>query len=153
MRWITPLLALCMAQAAMGQSAGHAFFSLDRPPRSQLATIMTAGGGGDWVFYRGLGVGADLGYQFARRDPGDGVGLASLNGAYHIESGRLGKLVPFVTAGYGIAFRSGHLNLFNYGGGVKYWFHPRIAFRTELRDFRAAGGQYMLALRFGLAFR
>jgi len=45
------------------------------------------------------------------------------------------------------------LNMFNYGGGAKYWFHRRIGFRAELRDFRTRGGQYVLALRFGLTFR
>lgn len=148
-------LAVGFAAVAAGQnSAGHVFLSLDRPPRNSFADVMTVGGGGDWFIYKGLGVGVDLGYQFARREPGDGVGLASLNGAYHfVDPSRLGKLVPFVTAGYAIGFRSGHLSMFNYGGGAKYWFHRRIGFRAELRDFRARGGQYMLALRFGLAFR
>ena len=149
------VFGLILSATAAGQTgAGHVFLSLDRPSRADLADLMTVGAGGEWLLYKGIGVGGDLGYQFSRRAAGNGVGLASLNGSYHfMDPDRLGRLVPFVTAGYAIAFRSGHLNMFNYGGGAKYWFHRRIGFRAELRDFRARGGQYVLALRFGLTFR
>jgi hypothetical protein len=148
------LFALCCAGAAAGESSGYGFLSLDRPPRASFSDVMTLGGGGDWLFYKGLGIGADVGYQFARGDVSDGVGLGSLNGAYHFTSAPgLGGLVPFVTAGYAIAFRSGHLNLFTYGGGAQYWFHRRIGMRAELRDYRTRHGQYVAALRFGLTFR
>lgn len=155
------LLAAACAIAARGQEPpnrysgdGYVFFSADRPRGASFTELLTVGGGGEGLLYRGLGVNADIGYQFVRGYPGEGVGLASLNGCYHfVDRSDPARLAPFVTAGYGIAFRTGHLNLFNYGGGVNYWFHRHLGLRVEIRDFRAQYGHYATALRIGLAFR
>jgi hypothetical protein len=145
------LVLLSVCAFAQSRGDGYAFFSMDRPPHATLADILTVGGGGEYLLYKGLGVGADLGYQFARGSAGSGVGLASVGGVYQFAGHA--KLVPFVTGGYGIAFRSGHLNLYHFGGGVNYWFVRRLGLRAELREFRHRHGEYVLALRVGLAFR
>ena len=153
MRFTHLLFLSCCAACAFGQSrgAGYAFFSVDRPASASFADVVAVGAGGEALLYRGLGLGADLGYQFARGSAGNGVGLGSLGGVYHIARG--GKVVPFVTGGYGIAFRSGHLNLYHFGGGINYWFLRRLGLRAELREFRHRHGEYVLAFRLGLAFR
>lgn len=67
--------------------------------------MLTIGGGGEGLLYKGLGVNADLGYRFSREEFSSGIGLASLNGCYHfVNRAKPAKLVPFVTAGYAIAF-------------------------------------------------
>jgi hypothetical protein len=157
------ILAAVLAVAAGGvawaggnrySGDGYVFFSVDRPRGGSLADLLTFGAGGEGLLYKGLGVNADIGYQFARRSFTNGVGLASINGCYHfVNRAKPAKLVPFVTAGYAIIFRTGHANLFNYGGGINYWFTSHAAFRAELRDYRARYGDYAVAFRFGLAFR
>jgi hypothetical protein len=133
---------------------GYVFFSVDRPGHASIADLLTVGGGGEALLYKGLGVNVDLGYQFPRESISDGIGLASLNGCYHfVNRAKPAKLVPFVTAGYAIAFRSGHANLFDYGGGVNYWFSRHVGLRGEIRDYRARYGDWAVAFRFGVAFR
>ncbi len=133
---------------------GFVFFSVDRPRGASIAELLTVGGGGEGLLYKGLGINADLGYQFPRTEFSSGIGLASLNGCYHfVNREEPAKLVPFATAGYALAFRGGHANLFNYGGGINYWFTQHVGFRGEIRDYRAQRGQWALAFRFGLAFR
>ncbi len=48
----------------------------------------------------------------------------------------------------------GTLNLFNLGGGVNYWFPPKLALRLELRDHidPLDGPVHYWGVRFGLAF-
>ena len=157
------LLAIWFIPSARAQNSenrysadGFAFFSVDRPAGASLGDIVTGGIGGEALLYKGLGFGLDLGYQFPPAHPADGVGLLSVNGCYHLMDNRLdrGRFVPFVTGGYGLAFRSGRLNLYNFGGGATYWFHRHLGVRFELRDYRHKSyGDYAMALRFGLSFK
>jgi hypothetical protein len=64
-----------------------------------------------------------------------GIGILSVNGGYHFNRARQSKLSPFVTAGYSLAFREGHENLFNFGGGVTWWVASHIGIRAEFRDY------------------
>jgi hypothetical protein len=86
-----------------------------------------------------------------------GFGLLSLNVSYHFANrSNPARVVPFVTAGYGLAFRSGTENLFNWRGGMTYWFGRRVGLRVELRDYiwTAHGGHRIdTGIRFGAAFR
>ncbi len=84
---------------------------------------------------------------------GDGIGLLSLNPSYHFADRHTPrKLVPFVTGGNSLAFRSGTLSLFNYGGGATYWLSKRIGLRLKERDHRR-GGSFASFFRAGLTFR
>jgi len=52
-------------------------------------------------------------------------------------------------------FRSGHLNLFNFGGGLNYWLSCRLGARIELRDHvysASSASAHCWGFRFGLAF-
>jgi hypothetical protein len=81
----------------------------------------------------GIGAGAELRAVV----PGSGaarnsVGILSFNGSYHFL--RDGKLDPFATAGYSLLFRDFTANMFNYGGGLNYWFQDSLGLRLKLRD-------------------
>jgi hypothetical protein len=158
MRIISILLpVVCLSAPLWAQrysGAGYGFFSLDRPGGASLGDVLTVGGGGEALLFKGVGIGADIGYQFPRGSGGSGIGIATLNGCYHfVNRQNPGKVVPFVTAGYGVGFRSGAINLYNYGGGANFWFSRHLGFRAELRDYRTQNYDYAVSLRFGLAFR
>jgi hypothetical protein len=114
------------------------------------------GVGGEAVLGKGIGVGAEVGAVGTRQYFGDSVvGVFSPNGYYHFVHGKDIKTDPFVTAGYTLIFRSGHANLFNFGGGMNYWFHGRLGGRLEVRDqvHTEGSGVHYWGIRFGLAFR
>lgn len=109
--------------------AGGAFANGSR------AGVLQFGAGGEGRIYKGLGAGAEIGYLHPTESFTSGFGLLSTNGTYHFWTGRSSqKLVPFVTAGYSLAFRDGRANLANFGGGVDYWFREHAALRLEVRD-------------------
>ncbi len=116
--------------------------------------ILHFGGGGEGFLYKGLAAGAEIGYVGPTQSYGDGVGLLSVNGGYHFKAPDR-KLVPFLTGGYSLAFRSGHLNGANFGGGVTYWAGERYGVRLEFRDnyFPQGSGLHQLGFRVGLSFR
>jgi hypothetical protein len=125
------VLATCSVgawgQANSGHSGqGYVFFAPGSISPGGGGTTFHVGGGGEGLFYKGLGAGAEIGYLSAWQYKGSGVGLFSANGSYHFGARTPGrKVAPFVTAGYSLAFRGGHANLANFGGGVHYWFTDR----------------------------
>ena len=86
---------------------------------------------------------------------GSGVGVLSLNGLYSFRSDRRSKVVPFVTGGYSLLFRSGHLNAANFGGGFSYWFSEKAGLRFEFRDYVRPKylGSHIVQGRIGVIFR
>jgi len=95
-----------------------------------------------------------LGYITGWRDFGNGIGMLSVNGSYHFNRNR--KLSPFISGGYSMAFRSGAINLFNFGGGINYWFRDRIGLRLEFRDHvysQYSHSTHYLGGRIGCSFR
>ncbi len=158
------ILTLCSA-AAWGQADkkysghGYVFFSPGLAYSSgHSAGLFHVGGGGDALLYKGLGVGAELGYFSSWRDSSNGLGLLSVNGSYYARAERIAKVTPFVTGGYSLAFdRHGHGNAVNFGGGLQYWFHDRAAVRLEVRDHipicEGCSTVHILGFRAGLAFR
>lgn len=96
-----------------------------------LSTVQF-GGGGEALFYKGVGIGGDIGYLAPTRGLGDGIGMFSLNGVYQANGSS--RITPFVTGGFTLAFRSGTANGFNLGGGIHYWFSDRQGLRLEFRD-------------------
>ena len=117
------------------------------------AATLHVGVGGERFVYRGLGIGGEIGYAGALLAPGAGIGVASVNSSYNFR--RASKLAPFVTGGYSLLFRSGTLNVANFGGGINYWFRERLGLRLELRDHVAVpdSSAHAVGLRIGLAFR
>ena len=114
------------------------------------------GFGGERQVYKGLGAGGELGYFAPIQGMSAGIGIASGNGSYHFGSaGSTGKLDPFVTGGYSLAFRSDVANGFNIGGGVNYWFKERVGVRVEVRDhvFPLFRNTNFLGVNIGITFR
>ena len=121
------------------------------------AAIMQVSGGGEGLIYKGLGAGEEIGYLFPRQAAGEGFGLLSTNGFYHFPSaGSLRSVIPFVTAGYSLAFRNGSANLVNFGGGVDWWASEHAGLRLEVRDHVWPGEfstPHFLTFRIGLVGR
>jgi hypothetical protein len=119
------------------------------------AMTIQLGVGGEAILGKGIGVGAEIGAVGVRRDFGDSVvGIFSPNGYYHFAHGKGVKADPFVTGGYTLLFRTGHANLFNFGGGLNYWFRQRLGVRFEIRDQVLTDGAavHYWGVRAGLVF-
>jgi len=151
----TLLAALAVPGLAQSDYNGHGFgyFGLDMKP-DRSVRLLTAGAGGEAFLWKGLAAGADIGYVFSSSEGSEGFGLLSVNPAYHFTSrNRTQKLVPFVTAGYALGFRSGTANFFNYGGGVTYWMSERVGLRLEVRDYRQREDSFVTMFRAGITWR
>jgi len=155
------ILATCLVpgwgQTATGYS-GHAYvFGAPGAISGEADRTLHFGGGGEGFIVKGLAAGAEIGYLAPAGCLGCGVGVLSVNGAYHFGARTPGRrVVPFVTAGYSLGFRGGHANLYNAGGGVQYWFSRRVGFRAEVRDHVTACSRcttHIWGVRVGLAFR
>lgn len=120
-----------------------------------LATgFLHFGGGAEVRLIKGVGIGAELGYLAPFRYLSQGVGMLSLNGLYNFE--RAGaKFTPYVTGGYSLIFRSGHLNAMNFGGGIDYWFRKKVGLRLEVRDHFSPKyfSDHLIQGRFGIVLR
>ena len=111
------------------------------------------GAGGERVFFKGIGMGGEIGYAHPTERPDAGLGVASINGLFQfVEALPNRKVVPFVSAGYTLGFRSQTANFINFGGGATWWFRERIGLRLELRD-HTSEGRHLLGFRVGFAFR
>lgn len=112
------------------------------------------GAGAVGLVYKGLGVGADVGWVHPARDVNEGFGLLSVNPSWHfVNRDRPAKVTPFVTAGYTLGFRSGAASLWNWGGGATIWMTDRVGLRLEMRDYLYEGSHLHAAFRIGLSFR
>jgi len=145
------LIILTISATAQNRGQGYIFAAPGAVERGGAATLHF-GGGGEGLFYRGLGAGAEIGFMGPARNLGEGFGVFSVNGSYHFQRDK--KLVPFVTSGYSLFFRNGSANLVNFGGGVHYWFRKGIGLRVEFRDHVQPNPTVNFwQFRFGLAFR
>ena len=164
----TPVFVLCLfTQTYAGSAAdesrteipsghaarGYAFFSPGALVYSGSIATMHFGAGAEALVYKGLGLGAEIGYLTPWRDISAGIGILSADGSYHFNRNR--KASPFITGGYSLAFREGHANLINIGGGLNYWFNEKMGMRLEFRDhFNPHHSNYhYLSFRIGYAFR
>jgi hypothetical protein len=119
-------------------------------------TTLHVGGGGERLFHKILGVGAEVGYLGFIQNPGQGFGVLSPNVYFHfMNATKSGKFEPFVTSGYSLLFRDGAASAVNIGGGMNWWFKERVGLRVEIRDHAviAGGTPHFFGVRIGLAFR
>jgi hypothetical protein len=150
------LLLACPAAAGAQTLSGYgvagvagfsAFFDSHAP-------MVFAGGGVEVVGGPGVGAGADLGV-FAD-NTGAMLGVLSINGVAQFSRRGNRKIVPFLTAGYTLAYGpESSFTAWNIGGGVSWWREHtglRVEFRDHIRpDFR--GTSHYWTLRAGIAFR
>lgn len=160
-RAVMVLSFFVLAQAAAyGQSTdeprgwGYGFGAVGGTSGGSVATLHV-GGGGEGLVYKGLGLGAEVGYLSPFEDLADGIGILSTNVSYHFVKPRSNqKLIPFVTGGFSLAFRNGASGGGNFGGGVQYWVRPRLGLRFEFRDhIFSSDTAHLYGFRVGLSFR
>jgi hypothetical protein len=117
------------------------------------SAIFELGGGFDWIFYEGLGVGFEISVL---GDSTGGLGTAGLNLSYHFLPDGPG-LEPFVVVGmsFGSPVESG-LDGYTWatgGGGINYWFGNGMALRLEVRGrYDLDYDSHMVGIRVGLTF-
>lgn len=115
---------------------GYFFFAPGAAVSTRGGSLALAhfGSGLEAKIYKGLGIGAEIGYMAPFRYLNEGIGIASLNGLYMFSGSGSRRVVPFVTGGYSLAFRNGFAGAVNFGGGIHYWFGRRWGLRFEFRD-------------------
>lgn len=152
------LVAILVPIGAFAQSTkehrgwGYGFAGVGGTSGSNSDVLFNIGGGGEGLIYRGLGAGAEIGYLSSAGSFGDGIGLASANLAYHFN--RSSRVVPFVTGGASLAFRSGTAGGGNFGGGIQYWPKEHFGLRFEFRDHVfSSDSPHLFTFRVGVAFR
>ena len=112
--------------------------------------------GGERLVYKGLGAGGEVGYLGPMTEMSEGIGIGSANGSCHFRNATSsGKVEPFITGGYSLAFRNDVASGFNVGGGVDYWFKEHIGLRVEVRDhyFPIFRSTNFFGVRIGITFR
>ena len=140
------------AQVPYPKGSGHVFIAPGATSGDGVTATLHFGGGGDVLVYKGLAAGAELGYLAPVQSLGDGFGIFSANLSYYF-AGRQRRLVPFVTGGYSLAFRSGTASGGNFGGGVEYWLRDHVGLRFEFRDHVfSSDSPHFYGFRFGVAF-
>lgn len=158
-RTITAMTLLALIQAvAFAQNPsdrrawGYVFGGVGGNSGGNSTASFSVGAGGEGLVYKGLGLGADIGYLAPFRAGGQGIGIFSANGSYHFQRSK-SKLVPFVTGGYSLAFRSFTSSGGNFGGGVQYWMKDHLGLRFEFRDHVfSSDSPHFYQFRVGLSF-
>jgi hypothetical protein len=113
------------------------------------------GGGAERFIWRGLTIGAEIGYYNFPADRSAGYGVATLNPGYHfVNRKKPAKWDPYVSATVsGLGFASGGVvPAGRLGGGVNYWFKEKIGLQTGVQ-FQAIGREPLVLFRVGLTFR
>ncbi|HJQ26026.1 MAG TPA: hypothetical protein VKA60_19060 [Blastocatellia bacterium] len=153
------LLVASIPAAASAQSQGerrgwgYAFAGVGGTSGTDSGALFTAGGGGERLLYRGFGIGGEIGYLSSSNRIGDGVGIGSIDLAYHFNN--TGKVAPFVTGGASAAFRSSAAaGGGNFGGGIQYWPKEHVGLRFEVRDHVfSSDTPHLFTFRVGVTFR
>lgn len=131
---LMPVAASAGDQEDTYKGQGYAFYGYGRLPGGD-GTVQQIGGGGNALIYKGLAAGGEIGFLYPTNEFAYGIGVASINASYYLTNSRRARLVPFVTGGYSLAFRGGHMNLSNFGGGVTWWATRHFGIRAEIRDY------------------
>lgn len=136
--------------------------------------VVSAGGGGEFFVYKGLGMGAEASYAHLGRGPDLQAWIASGDLSYHFgRNARRGKTDPFVVLGVSGFFPTrglpaGNSVFFpdsdgrlepagNFGGGVNLWLAKRVGLRFEARDYiqeyASSGPGHDVSFRVGISLR
>jgi hypothetical protein len=122
------------AQEKPRSEAGQGYVFAGFGAVNSEASTLHFGGGAEANLFKGLGLGVEVGYLGPWQCLGEGIGVFSVDGQYTFDTDHPHKVRPFLTGGYTLAFRYGHANAINFGGGVHYWFSRRVGLRLEFRD-------------------
>jgi hypothetical protein len=153
---LLPLVGLAQEESVDQYLQGYGFIAPGvAVGQGQASGFLHFGGGGEVNLYKGIGFGAEVGYAAPFEYTGSGIGVLSVNGLYKFRRQGATKVEPFVSGGYSLLFRSGHLNAMNFGGGVHYWLSKRIGLRLEVRDHFSPEyfSDHLIQGRVGISFR
>lgn len=156
---ITATILVLVQAVAFAQSPndkktwGYVFGGVGGNSGSGSNASFQVGAGGEGLVYKGLGLGAEVGYIGPFSSPGGGFGVLSPDVSYHFKTSNP-KLRPFVTGGYSLAFRGGGTSSGgNFGGGVQYWMKDHLGLRFEFRDHVfSSDSPHFYQFRVGLSF-
>jgi hypothetical protein len=139
-------LILCLSSLGFSQQGGrfYSYFS----PSGQVrvsdgnATYFGFGAAGMYLGSKGYGGGAEISAvgPMEHKSNQDNwnkrvVGLFTLNGIKVFKLSNE-KAEPFLTSGYGRSFmRGAGENFWEIGGGINYWFNPKLGLTFEFRDY------------------
>jgi hypothetical protein len=163
--WLVGVPAAALAQSGGGtpvkpvSGLGYGFFGIGAATwEGDSEGTWHVGGGGEALFRDAFGVGAEIGYLSSLEEGSDGLGVLSVNGAYHFNGGAAARRWrPFVTGGYTLGFDgSTSENLFNVGGGVDVWMKSKVGLRLEFRNhiwMEDGETTHFWAFRVGITFR
>jgi hypothetical protein len=155
------LLGMAMSAAAWGQHTnGYVYGGFSTIPGRQIYTYWHGQhaqvGGGGQVGVGRFTLGADITALIATGNVQRNGAIVSVGPGFHFFGKTERKLDPFVTGGLSGLVSRGAGVMAHYGGGVNYWFHPRVALRLEFRDhvWLTEGEQvHFTGGRIGLSFR
>lgn len=132
---------------------GYAFFTVGKCQHRYLN--VGAGGGGEGFLWRGLTLGAEVGYYDFPSDRAGGYGAVMLNTGYHfVDRKKPKKLDPYVSVtvlGLAVA-PGGRAGSGNLGGGVNYWFNRRLGIQAAA-NIQVVGREGVILFRVGPTFR
>lgn len=137
------------------RAQGFVFFGPGATSGSS-STFVNFGGGGEGFLKGGLSVSGEIAGYTPAKSFDEGFGILSGDAGYHfLKASQSGKLVPFVSGGYSLFFRSETANGINFGGGVNYWLKDHIGLRFEIRDHLVVESPdtHFIGFRFGMTFR
>lgn len=135
--------------------SAHGFFAGGSSVGDNQAGFRGGGGGVNAHVWRGLTVGGDVSaYQDNYYKAVGTFGHAGTQVGYHFSRDEDGTLEPFVLFGVGAYFPEKSSAAVHGGGGLIYWFKPRLGFRLELRaGARPYGDNVDAIFRIGISFR
>jgi hypothetical protein len=112
------------------------------------------GGGGEAFIWRGLTIGAEIGYYRFTAYRNAGYGVATVYPGYHfVDRKKPVKWDPYVNGTVlGLGFARGRAAAGHLGVGVNYWFKEKIGLQTGVQ-FQAIGCEPLVLFRVGLTFR
>jgi hypothetical protein len=148
---------------------GYLFFGLGNVSNNgangfstKFAVVEHVGGGGEVFLYKGLGVGAEVGYAHWGAN-GNVAWIPSGDVLFHLRGNKpRARVDPFVLGGISGYIPTSHGNrgsvADNLGGGVNLWFSKYYALRLEFRDYTTgelnlAPGRNYASFRIGVTFR
>jgi hypothetical protein len=162
---VVALCFACCGALAAQESHGYVYAGPGGiSTAGETGKVLYGGLGGEGIVGSGIGLGAEGG---AIRQVSAGwhglLALVSTNFYYHFVHTQ-DRSDPFVTIGYTSLFRGAHheagldpgqANAVNFGGGLNYWFRPRLGLKLEFRDHlqlkRGPNASYW-SFRLGLTF-
>ena len=149
-----PFFAVCVllgsVQSVDAQSHGYGFVGTTIG-EGLFQSALRYGIGGGWAVAPHVTVGGEVGGI-----QNNGVGaITSVNVGAHFRRRVETGFDPFVTGGVTGAFFGREIGIYgNIGGGINYWFRPRVGFRVEFRGYPGASDLNSFSeFRFGVSFR